>query len=88
MKFDMVARFRETIPTVKSISSSEIYKNSRFLTEITILPFFDKIIIFSGLQLVFFITSLIVFFITCHIGIKQFYIIKINKKTYNLITKI
>ena len=29
-KFDVVARFRETIPTVKSVSSSEIYKNSGF----------------------------------------------------------
>ena len=25
-EFDVVARFRETIPTVKSVSSSEIYK--------------------------------------------------------------
>ena len=29
-KFDVVARFRKTIPTVKSVSSSEIYKNSGF----------------------------------------------------------
>ena len=42
-KFDAVTRFRETIPTVKSISSSEIYKNSGFLAEITILPFFRKL---------------------------------------------
>ena len=42
-EFDMVARFCETIPTVKSVSSSEIYKNSGFLTEITILPFFKKL---------------------------------------------
>ena len=42
-KFDVVARFRETIPTVKSVSSSEIYKNSIFLTEITILHFFRKL---------------------------------------------
>ena len=30
MKFDVVARFREMIPTMKSISSSEIYKISKF----------------------------------------------------------
>ena len=30
MKFDVVARFREMIPTVKSVSSSKIYKNSGF----------------------------------------------------------
>ena len=41
-KFDMVTRFRETIPTVKSVSSSEIYKNFGFFIEITILPFFRK----------------------------------------------
>ena len=29
-KFDVVARFQEKIPMVKSISSSEIYKNSGF----------------------------------------------------------
>ena len=29
-KFERVARFCETIPTVKSVSSSEIYKISRF----------------------------------------------------------
>ena len=29
-KFDWVARFRKTIPTVKSVSSSEIYKISGF----------------------------------------------------------
>ena len=39
MKFDGVTRFRETIPTVKSVSSSEIYENSGFSTEITVLPF-------------------------------------------------
>ena len=42
-KFDVVGRFRETIPTVNSILSSEIYKNSGFLTEITILPFLIKL---------------------------------------------
>ena len=42
-KFDAVTRFRETIPTVKSVSLSEIYKNSGFLAEITILPFFRKL---------------------------------------------
>ena len=42
MKFNVVARFRETIPTVKSVSSSEIYKNSGFSTEITVLSFLRK----------------------------------------------
>ena len=42
-KFDVVTRLHENIPTVKSISSSEIYKNSRFLAEMTILPFFRKL---------------------------------------------
>ena len=37
-KFYVLARFRETIPTVKSISSSDIQRiNFGFLTEITIL---------------------------------------------------
>ena len=40
MKFDVVARFCNTIPMVKFVSSSEIQRiNFRFLTEITILPF-------------------------------------------------
>ena len=40
----MLARFRETIPTVKSVLSSEIQRiNFGFLTEITILPFFQKL---------------------------------------------
>ena len=44
MKFDVLARFRETIPTVKSVSSSDIQRiNFRFLTEITILSFFQKL---------------------------------------------
>ena len=38
-KFDVVAKFRETISMEKSVSSSEIKKNSRFSAEITILPF-------------------------------------------------
>ena len=43
-KFDVVARFHETIPTVKSVSSSEIQRiNFGFLIEITILPFFHKL---------------------------------------------
>ena len=43
-KFNMLARFHETIPTVKSVSSSEIQGiNFIFLTEITILPFFHKL---------------------------------------------
>ena len=43
-KFDVLARFRETIPTVKFVSSSEIQRiNFGFLTEITILPFLRKL---------------------------------------------
>ena len=47
----MPARFRETIPTIKSVLSSEIQSiNFGFLTEITILPFFfPEIGIFSNL---------------------------------------
>ena len=47
----MVARFRETIPTVKSVSSSEIYKIFWIFTEITIFPFFRKLEFFWVLQL-------------------------------------
>ena len=37
-EFDVLARFHETIPTVNSVSSSEIQRiNFGFLTEITIL---------------------------------------------------
>ena len=43
----MVARFRETIPTVKSVSSSEIYKNSDFDRNYH-FTLFQKIRIFSG----------------------------------------
>ena len=39
-KFDVVARFRETIPTVKSVSSSKIYKISGFLSE---SPFYHSL---------------------------------------------
>ena len=50
-KFDVLARFRETIPMVKSVSSSEIKRINFgflteitiFITEITILPFFQKL---------------------------------------------
>ena len=43
-KFDVLAKFHETIPTEKSVSSSEIRRiNFRFLTEITILSFFQKL---------------------------------------------
>ena len=43
-KFDAVAIFCETIPTVKSVSSSEIQRiNSDFFTEIMILPFLRKL---------------------------------------------
>ena len=48
MKLNMMARFRETIPTVKSISSSEIEKNYGFLPKLPFYPF-QKIGIFSGL---------------------------------------
>ena len=39
MKLNMMARFRETIPTVKSISSSEIEKNYGFLPKLPFYPF-------------------------------------------------
>ena len=50
-KFYVLARFRETIPTVKSVLPSEIqrinsrffYRNNNFVIEITILPFFQKL---------------------------------------------
>ena len=43
-KFDVLARFCETIPTVKSVSSSEIWRlNFGFLIEITISHFFQKL---------------------------------------------
>ena len=49
-KFDVLARFRERIPIVKSISSSDLEnkfqifnRNYNFVTEITILPFFQKL---------------------------------------------
>ena len=43
-KFDVLARFRETIPTIKNVSSYEIYRiNFGFLIEIMILPFFQKL---------------------------------------------
>ena len=51
-KFDAVTRLHENIPTVKSVSSSEIYKNSRFLAEITILHFFRKLKFSRVLQMV------------------------------------
>ena len=44
MKFDVLAIFCETIPTMKSISSSKIQRiNFRFLIEIAILPFLRKL---------------------------------------------
>ena len=39
----MVARFHEMIPTVKSISSSEIYKNFRFLPKLPFCSFSEKL---------------------------------------------
>ena len=47
-KSDMVARFRETIPTVKSVSSSETYKNSGFLLNFYRSTILSKIRIFRG----------------------------------------
>ena len=35
----MLSRFRKTIPTVKSVSSSEIYKNFGFLPKLQFYPF-------------------------------------------------
>ena len=58
----MLARFRETIPTVKSILSSKIQRinfglfnrNYSFVTLITILPFFQKLeFLGSYIQLLF-----------------------------------
>ena len=44
MKFDVLVRFRETIPAVKSVSSIEIQGiNIGFLTEITIFALFPEI---------------------------------------------
>ena len=43
-EFNVVARFRETITTVKSVLSSEIQRiKFGFLTEITIFPFLRKL---------------------------------------------
>ena len=50
-EFNVVARFREMIPMVKFVSSSEILKNSIFLTEIIIFPFFRKLEFFGVLQI-------------------------------------
>ena len=47
-KFDRVAKFCETIPTVKFVLSPEILKNSGFSTEITVVPFVRKIEFFSS----------------------------------------
>ena len=41
-EFDGVARFHETIPTVKSVSSYEIYKNFGFSIKITVLLLLRK----------------------------------------------
>ena len=43
MKFDVIARFRDTISTVKSFSTFEIYKNYGFSSDITVLPFQGKL---------------------------------------------
>ena len=42
-KFDVVARFHETIPTVKSVLSSGDLEKFGFLPKWTILPFFQKL---------------------------------------------
>ena len=42
-KFDVLAGFRETIPTVKFVSSSDILKKFEFSTKITVLPFIIKL---------------------------------------------
>ena len=51
-KFNWVTRFRETIPMVKSVLSSNIYKNSRFsivlLRQLSFCHFFSKIEFFPG----------------------------------------
>ena len=48
-KFDVLDRFREMIPTVKSVSSSKIQIiNFGFLTKITILPFLRKLDFFGS----------------------------------------
>ena len=54
-KFDIVVKFRETIPTVTSVSSSEIYQFSRFSqsSKITILPFFEKNCIYLFIYIFF-----------------------------------
>ena len=41
-KFDMVASFRETIPTVKSVSSSKIYKYFSFLSKLLFYHFSEN----------------------------------------------
>ena len=51
IKFNGAARFQETIPIVKSVSSSKIKKNSGFSIKIIILPFFKKIEFSQVLQL-------------------------------------
>ena len=42
-KFDVVAKFRETISTKKSVSSSEIKKNFGFLSKLQFYPFLRKL---------------------------------------------
>ena len=42
-KFDVLARFRETIPTAKSVSSSEIYKIFLFLPKLQFCPFSENL---------------------------------------------
>ena len=43
MKFDVVVRFHETIPTVKFGSSSEIKKNFGFLPKLQFYPFAENL---------------------------------------------
>ena len=48
-KFDVVAKFREVIPTVKSVFIIRDLEKFRVFTEMTIFAIFQKIGIFSGL---------------------------------------
>ena len=49
--------FRETISTVKSVSSFEIEKNSGFSTKITVLPFLKKLNFLGFYSFVFFLKN-------------------------------
>ena len=70
-KFDEITRFRETIPTVKSVSSSEIQKKSGFLTEITVLSFLENLDFFSG------------FYKESHLEFSFLFCFPLKKKSYD-----